>query len=633
MQISDIARQYVGTTSSSEAMTGTRGVEKLVSSIRDLTAGNIFEGTVNSVKNGQVVLGLSNGTLINARLDAGMQLSQGQSMFFQVKSNNGETIAIRPYTVGGNGVNLTLLNALNAAGLPVTDKYLNLANNMMQEQMPIDKNTMNQMARILMANPDMSVNTLVQMKKLNLPITNEMVAQFENYVDDSSAVHKALDSFITELPATMTGKDMPLEQLKAFDSQLLAIIADGMEGNSAEVGGAQSTAQNMTLAEGIVQGTTQGISQQGILQDGSVQQGVVQEAVAPESNAQQAMTQSAAVQDGGNQQLIVQEWIPGQMMSEENVQQGNLSQSVNGQQVAIQENSTQAVAAQEGNQVQELASEQETGILQDSNAKQDTTPTTKENVLRLMNGLFGETGIVAEDSPATMLNKLSHFIMTGENVSKEALNQLFSSKDMQQFLRDALEGQMYLTPEEVADGEKVKKLYERLESKAQRLESLLNQVGMQDTPLAQTVSQVRGNVEFMNQLNQAYTFVQIPLKMNGQNASGQLYVYTNKRDMSDPEKELTAFLHLDLDHLGSTDVSVKMLRKKVDTKFYMDTDEAFELVKAHMPELEERLRRKGFDAKIYVENEGKKVNFLDDFLKKDAPPTGQLHRYSFDVRA
>ena len=144
---------------------------------------------------------------------------------------------------------------------------------------------------------------------------------------------------------------------------------------------------------------------------------------------------------------------------------------------------------------------------------------------------------------------------------------------------------------------------------------------------------MRGNVEFMNQVNQAYTFVQLPLKMAGQNASGQLYVYTRKRDLSDPDKELSAFLHLDLDHLGATDVSVKMLRKKVDTKFYMETDEAFELVKAHSHELEERLRRKGFDAKIYVENEGKKVNFLDDFLKKDAPPTGQLHRYSFDVRA
>lgn len=627
MQISELAKQYVSTTSSSEAMKGTRGVEKLVSSIRDLTAGNIFEGTVNSVQDGKVVLGLSNGSLINARLDAGMQLSQGQSMFFQVKSNNGETIAIRPYTVEGNGVNLTLLNALNAAGLPVTDKYLNLANNMMQEQMPIDKNTMNQMARILMANPDMSVNTLVQMKKLNLPITNEMVAQFENYVDDSSAVHKALDSFITELPTTMAGKDMPLEQLKAFDSQLLMIIADGMEGSLAEVGVAQATAQNMILTEGLVQGITQGDSQQGILPEGSAQQvvapeGSVQEVVSQENNAQQTMAQSAATQEGGNQQVVVQEWIPGQMTSETSGSQVETSQVANTQQVATQENPAQ-----------ETIATQEAGNLPETSAKQTTESAAKENVLRLLNGLFGETNITAEDSPAVMLNKLSHFIMTGENVSKETLSQLFSSKDMQQFLRDALEGQMYLTPEEVADVEKVKKLYERLESKTQRLESLLNQAGLQETPLAQTVTEVRGNVEFMNQLNQAYTFVQIPLKMAGQNASGQLYVYTNKRDMSDPEKELTAFLHLDLDHLGSTDVSVKMLHKKVDTKFYMDTDEAFELVKAHMPELEERLRLKGFDAKIYVENEGKKVNFLDDFLKKDAPPTGQLHRYSFDVRA
>lgn len=599
MQISDIARQYVGTTSSSEAMSGTRGVEKLVSSIRDLTAGNIFEGTINSIQDGKVVLGLSNGTLINARLDASMQLLQGQSMFFQVKSNNGETIAIRPYTVGGTGVNLTLLNALNAANLPVTDKYLNLANNMMHEQMPIDKNTMNQMARILMANPDMSVNTLVQMKKHNIPITNEMVAQFENYVDDSSAVHKALDSFISELPTTMAGKDMPLEQLRVFDSQLLSIIADGME-SQPQIGGGE-----MPVATQDSTVMVQNVS--AVLQDTTA---------TSELNVQ---TQQ------GN--------VPSEMTTQlDGGAQASQVVSPDGTIVDVTSQVSQVVSTEDGAQpaIENQANMQETVQKDVENAQQTTT---KDAVLRLIQTTFGETGITAEDSPAVMINKLSRFIMTGETVSKDALQSLFSSKDMQQFLRDAFEGQMYLTPEEVADADKVKKLYERLESKTQRLESLLNQVGLQETPLAQTVSEVRGNVEFMNQLNQAYTFVQIPLKIAGQNASGQLYVYTNKRNLNDPDKELSAFLHLDLDNLGSTDVSVKMLRKKVDTKFYMETDEAFELVKAHMPELEERLRQKGFDAKIYVENEGKKVNFLDDFLKKDAPSTGQVHRYSFDVRA
>ena len=121
--------------------------------------------------------------------------------------------------------------------------------------------------------------------------------------------------------------------------------------------------------------------------------------------------------------------------------------------------------------------------------------------------------------------------------------------------------------------------------------------------------------------------------MNGQNASGQLYVYTNKKNISDPDRELSAFLHLDLDHFGSTDVSVKMLRKKVTTNFYLDSDESYALVKQFLPVLEKRLQDKGYNCDITVNNESKKVNFVDGFLKKDMPSTGQVHRYSFDMRA
>ncbi|MBQ6811881.1 MAG: hypothetical protein IJP06_02090, partial [Agathobacter sp.] len=507
MQISDLARQYQNTTASTEAMNGTRGVEKLVSSVRELAAGNIFEGTVNSIQGGRVILGLSNGTELAARLDANMQLVRGQSMFFQVKSNNGETIAIRPYTVDGAGVNLTLLNALKAANLPVSERYLNMANSMMQEHMPIDKNSMSQMARILMANPDMSVNTLVQMKKLDIPITTEMVSQFENYMDDSNAVHKALDTFISEIPSTMAGKDMPVEQLKAFDSQLLSIIVDGME-QSASASNVE-TQQNTAVLDQMVS------SEQG-MQDAAV--------------GQQVLSEQAAGTEAG----------------------------------AKTEN---AVITEQMNIVEDGAESLQNAVNQNDAAA--TNPATKK-VLTLLHNLFGETGIKAEDSSATLLSKLSNFILNGENVSKEALNELFSSKDMQQFLRDTLEGQMYLKPEDVADGDKVKKLYERLEAKTQSLESLLMNAGLKDTPLAQTVANVQGNVDFMNQLNQTYTYVQIPLKMSGQNASGQLYVYTSKKDLADPERDLTAFLHLDMDNLGSTDVSVRMHRKDVDTKFYMD---------------------------------------------------------------
>ena len=105
MQISDLMGQYSQTTTGTERLAGTKGVENLVSSLRALTKGNIFEGTVSSMKNGQVTLALSNGQLLTARMDGKVSLNVGQSMFFQVKSNDGAQIAIRPFVVDGNGVN------------------------------------------------------------------------------------------------------------------------------------------------------------------------------------------------------------------------------------------------------------------------------------------------------------------------------------------------------------------------------------------------------------------------------------------------------------------------------------------------------------------------------------------------
>lgn len=107
MQISDLVKQYHQAISSgAETLTGTKGVENLVASLRSLTKGNIFEGTVTSVKNGRVTLSLSGGQQVMARLDGKISLMEGESMFFQVKSNDGTQIAIRPFAIDGAGAKL-----------------------------------------------------------------------------------------------------------------------------------------------------------------------------------------------------------------------------------------------------------------------------------------------------------------------------------------------------------------------------------------------------------------------------------------------------------------------------------------------------------------------------------------------
>lgn len=54
-----------------------------------------------------------------------------------------------------------------------------MVDRMMEEQMPIDRESLQQMARLVNANPRIDVQTLVQMQKLGIPITVENASQFE----------------------------------------------------------------------------------------------------------------------------------------------------------------------------------------------------------------------------------------------------------------------------------------------------------------------------------------------------------------------------------------------------------------------------------------------------------------------
>jgi len=108
-------------------------------------------------------------------------------MFFQVKSNDGTTVEIRPYT-NGNLNNPTLLKALDAAGIPAEPRMIDMVNSMMEEQMSIGRESLMDMARSISAYPDADIKSLVLMHKLDIPMSEEFIRQFENYKSDQAAI-------------------------------------------------------------------------------------------------------------------------------------------------------------------------------------------------------------------------------------------------------------------------------------------------------------------------------------------------------------------------------------------------------------------------------------------------------------
>ena len=223
------------------------------------------------------------------------------------------------------------------------------------------------------------------------------------------------------------------------------------------------------------------------------------------------------------------------------------------------------------------------------------------------------------------------------SLEQDDVKDIFTNKGYQKLLSHVMEEQWLVQPQDLKTKDKIGELYERLNRQTEQIERLLRATGNENSQLARSAGQVRSNMEFMNEVNQIYNYVQIPLKLSGQNANGDLYVYTNKKKPREKDGELSAFLHLDMDHLGSTDVYVKMRGKAVDTNFTFSDDESFALVQKYLPILDAKLAALGYKSTITVSNEQKKTDFVEDFLKKDLPAgtggTAVVHRYSFDVRA
>ena len=579
MQISDLVRQYNSAVSNGEPMTGKMGVEKLVSALSELSQGNIFEGTINSVKGNVVSLGLSNGQQITARLDGKVSLTEGQSMFFQVKSNDGNYVQIRPFMLDGAGANLTLLDALKSANLPTDTANLSMVNQMMQQQMPIDKASLNQMYHLLQANPQVNASTIVQMVKLGIEITPGNAAQFENYMSDRQAITAAMDDFINELPEIMSDGDLSMYRLASQGRQIINIVTDGLKENiDTAPGNVLGEASNEISGMAVNEATNGNIE----VASNEISGVAVNE---PADETAEAASNGTVNENTG----VVLNEAAG----------GDANEPINGMRDIVQTEETAENVLVPQKPTENIAENSLGSVMTDEQLKE-----LNEQLKSLLPDKAGnEISLYAkDDSIVGTLNDIKE-LLKNTAADKQTLLKLFSGSGFKAMIKNALTRQWMITPEQLKESDKqltdkIGRLYEKVSEQLDKMQEIIKSSGVVKENVSALAENIRGNIEFMNQVNNVYTYVQIPMKMNGHNASGQLYVYTNKKNITDPDKELSAFLHLDMDNLGATDVSIKMLKKEVSTNFYMDNDESYILIERFLPKLEEKLRNKGYSCKL-----------------------------------
>lgn len=491
--------------------------------LASLLAGDTVTGVVNSMKDNQVILSLPNGENLFARLAQGAQVQLGQSMTFQVQENKGNFVALKP--LFGDAQQMVLVQkALEAAGLSANESNMAIVQELLARNMSIDAAMLNEMVKNNLKFPNASLDTMANLVKLNIPVTQENIEQYEAYTHYERNMAGQLDSLPSALSDTLT-------QLTGQDPVQAGTFL-----------------KNVTVAlyEGLPQEMQAGLSE--TMPQDAVREGLAQKITETFNDTPQA-----------------------------------------GQAQALAEQIT------EGN------------------------ATVKETLSQLADLIAG-TKNTPDDTQAV-----------GQTEKK--LTQLLASKELGQLLKGQIEETLYLKPQMADSEESIKGFYKRVRSSLEAV-SKETQKAAEGSALSANLNEIKSNIDFMNDLNRNMTYFQMPVRFSEGTGNGELYVFTNKKTLHNNPENVSALLHLDMEHLGSVDVYVKLAGKNVTTNFCLEDSETLDFVYDHIDRLNARLEALGYTAhfEMKLTQPQENFDFEKDFLQNQTggAPTSQ---YIFDIKA
>lgn len=479
--------------------------EQVNRQIRALVPGQTLRGEVVSREGNNAQIRLLQDVLVDAKVDADIRLELGQNITFQVK-NSGQTLNLSPLFTN-MATEGTVLKALDMASLPVNENTVAMTKQLMDAGLPIDKNTLQQIWHESNAFPDAEILDLVNLHRVELPVTEENITQMASY---RNLTHQ-LTAGIAETGESLTNmlqglvESGDIEQAATIYSEVLELLA------FEDAAGETVTGQQQT--------------------EGPLPEPGVDVTVTPEEAEQMPVKPSATAPEA----------VPGQKTI---IEEPTETAPDNGQ--TIKENPG-AEKTQEAPQLQ--------------------------NLQKLL-----KQGLETKDIP--LLRSILHNSKVAELPAK------------------LLADRWSIKPEDVESPEKVEELYQKLGKQLKGLSNLLEENGQRGSSAYQNVTNLSQNVDFLQQINQTYAYIQLPLHLRqGEHKTGELFVYTNKKNLARKDGQVSALLHLDMEHLGPLDVYVALKDTKVSTKFYVQNDAILDYLEANMDVLTERLQKRGYDCK------------------------------------
>lgn len=608
------SKRTSGSAQTSRSATGD-STASLNKQIRSLVPGQTIRGEVIARSGSDVQLKLSDDMIMHAKVDPNMNLEIGKNMTFEVR-NNGSALTLSPL-FENMSADVNVLKALDMAGLPVNETSVTMTKQLMEAGLPVDRNSLQQIYREVVSFPQAEVSDVVNLHKLGLPVNEANVNQMISYRNLTHQLLNGMESVLGSLPDALEGmaQEGNLQGLTGLYQELFDLIQEGAAEGAAltseealpetadlsqeqsapgQLAEAEMTQQEAALLEAEVSvGNTPAAAAEILLEElGSQGEGVTP---GGEAEAGGTQAEAEAVQAGAEAGPMAAEALQGETIS------AAARQAISEQLLAIL-----SELPMESQEAEQLAAQ-----------------------LRQ----FGQGSLSTEEFFATA-GRMLHAARTMEGGTQN-LHRIFSGEEFRNLLTESLKHLWTVRPEELAKSGKVEELYQRVDRQLKGLANALEAGGQAESTAFRATTAMSQNIDFLNQLNQMYAYVQLPLHLSQGDAHGELYVYANKRSLADNGGKISALLHLDMEHLGPVDVYVMLEHSKVNTRFYVQDEEMLDFLAAHMHILTERLAERGYDCSFSMTARGEEQDpAASSGIRPilDQEKGVLVTQYAFDVR-
>ncbi len=648
-----------------QGRTSSSSMAMLNRQIRSFVPGQTLRGEIISRNGSDVQIKLSDDMVLQAKVDQNMNLEVGKSMTFEVR-NNGSMLTLSPL-FENMSADVNVLKALDMASLPVNETTVSMTRQLMEAGLPVDKNSLQKIYRQTASFPQAEISDIVGLHKLGMEVNETNINQMISYRNMTHQLSAGADTVLAALTDTVDGMaaagddqglytlyrellelvmevsdrtasdapsmqdiygadaegaGVPAEGNASFESPAGAVIEgvpeDGavFAGASADGAAAGANADGAAIMGALADGASAGVSADGAALMGTLADGASLNGALAGGSSLSGANAEGMVPAGENAGGAVSGIFTDSAVSAESPADG----------AAAAEEILQS-AGTNGGEAGEI-----TGQLMEILGDLPMEPMEKEQISRqLIQYAWGNL------SRADFFAAAARMLQAADTVDGGVKNmhRVFSGSAFRELLNRSLKQLWSIQPEETAQKQKVEELYQRLDRQLKSLSHVLENAGQGESGAFRAVSSMTQNIDFLNQLNQMYAYVQLPLRLRQGDANGELYVYTNKKSLAAFDGKISALLHLDMEHLGPVDVYVTLEQARVNTRFYVRDDEMLDFLEAHMHILTKRLAERGYDCSFSMtsrkdEKTDTKNSGLLPLLEQEKGM--MVTQYAFDVR-